>query len=108
MKISILLPLKENFSPIYPGAVSLFVNDTLNISKYKKYTTVFGNTNFNIKFKQNYKNIFIKNNFLQSQNKKYVDKFIKLETKRKSNIIELLNRPRPSGQRSGLHGRTVV
>ena len=93
MKISILLPLKENFSPIYPGAVSLFVNDTLNISKYKKYTTVFGNTNFNIKFKQNYKNIFIKNNFLQSQNKKYVDKFIKLETKRKSNIIELHNRP---------------
>ena len=28
MKISILLPYKENFSPIYPGAVSLFVKDT--------------------------------------------------------------------------------
>ena len=36
MKISILLPYKENFSPIYPGAVSLFVRDTVNISKYKK------------------------------------------------------------------------
>ena len=35
-KISILLPYKENFSPIYPGAVSLFINDTLNLSKYKK------------------------------------------------------------------------
>jgi len=34
-KISILLPYKENFSPIYPGAVSLFINDTLNLSKYK-------------------------------------------------------------------------
>ena len=33
-KIAILLPYKENFSPIYPGAVSLFVNDTLKISKY--------------------------------------------------------------------------
>ena len=31
MKISILLPYKENFSPIYPGAVSLFVNDTVKI-----------------------------------------------------------------------------
>jgi len=28
MKISILLPLKENFSPSYAGAVSLFINDT--------------------------------------------------------------------------------
>ena len=36
MKISILLPYKENFSPEYPGAVSLFVNDTAKISKYKK------------------------------------------------------------------------
>ena len=36
MKISILLPYKENFSPIYPGAVSLFVKDISNISKYKK------------------------------------------------------------------------
>ena len=27
MKISILLPYKENFSPEYPGAVSLFVNE---------------------------------------------------------------------------------
>ena len=35
MKISILLPYKENFSPNYPGAVSLFVNDTSLNSKYK-------------------------------------------------------------------------
>ena len=44
MKISILLPYKENFSPIYPGAVSLFVKDTSNVSKYKKNIVVFGNT----------------------------------------------------------------
>jgi hypothetical protein len=30
MKISILLPFKENYSPNYAGAVSLFVNDTIN------------------------------------------------------------------------------
>ena len=36
MKISILLPYKENFSPSYPGAVSIFVRDTTLASKYKK------------------------------------------------------------------------
>ena len=36
MKISILLPYKENFSPEYPGAVSLFVYETSIISKFKK------------------------------------------------------------------------
>ena len=35
MKVSILLPYKENFSPNYPGAVSLFVKDTSLISKYR-------------------------------------------------------------------------
>ena len=45
MKISILLPYKENFSPIYAGAVSLFVKDTTNISKYKNHITIYGNTN---------------------------------------------------------------
>ena len=36
MKISILLPFKENFSPSYAGAVSLFINDTLKFSKFRK------------------------------------------------------------------------
>ena len=45
MKISILLPYKENFSPTYAGAVSLFVKDTVKLSEYKKYITIFGNTN---------------------------------------------------------------
>ena len=36
MKISILLPYKENFSPEYPGAVSLFLSDVTKLSKYKK------------------------------------------------------------------------
>ena len=46
MKISILLPYKENFSPEYPGAVSLFINETTQISKYKKNINIFGSTNF--------------------------------------------------------------
>ena len=79
MKISILLPYKENFSPIYPGAVSLFVNDTVKISKYKKYITIYGNTNFKKTFSLNYKNIPLSKFRLQSSSKKYVEEFIKLE-----------------------------
>ena len=42
MKVSILLPYKENFSPNYPGAVSLFVKDTSVISKYKNGVKIYG------------------------------------------------------------------
>jgi len=93
LKISILLPLKENFSPIYPGAVSLFINDTLNISKYKKNSIVFGSTNFRKKFNLKYKNINIKKNIFKSQNKLYVEEFAKIEKKRNSDLIEIHNRP---------------
>ena len=93
MKISILLPFKENFSPSYAGAVSLFINDTLKISKYKNNTTVFGNTDYKDKFKLKYKNIILSKKFFQSQNKKYVEEFIKYEKINNSDLIELHNRP---------------
>ena len=60
MKISILLPYKENFSPTYAGAVSLFVKDTVKLSKYKKNITVYGNTEFRNVFRLTYKNIKLK------------------------------------------------
>ena len=44
MNISILLPYKENYSREKAGAVSLFVNDTSNISKFKRSITIFGST----------------------------------------------------------------
>ena len=93
MKISILLPFKENFSPSYAGAVSLFVNDTTKLSKYKNNTFIYGNTKYKNTFKLNYKNIEPKTFFLQSQNKEYVNEFIKEEEINKSNLIELHNRP---------------
>ena len=93
MKISILLPLKENFSPNYPGAVSLFINDTLKISKYRTKTIVYGSTNFKEKFKLKYKNISINKSIFKSHNRSYVEEFVKLEKKRKSDLIELHNRP---------------
>ena len=57
MKISILLPYKENFTPDYAGAVSLFLNDTIKLSKYKKNIQVFGNTSFKKKLLTNYTNL---------------------------------------------------
>ena len=93
MKISILLPLKENFSPSYAGAVSLFINDTLKSSSFKKNITVFGHTNYRKKFNQRYYNIDIKKKIFSSQNKEYVKKFIEIEKKTNSQIIELHNRP---------------
>ena len=93
MKISILLPFKENFSPTYAGAVSLFINDTLKLSKFRKNITVYGFTHYKKKFKNKYFNIDIKKKFLQSQNRDYVNNFIEIEKKNESNIIELHNRP---------------
>ena len=93
MKISILLPYKENFSPIYPGAVSLFVNDTSNLSKYKKNIVVYGNTNYKKKFQIKYVNIELNKKSFQSQSKIYVSKFLYLEKNQKSDLIEIHNRP---------------
>ena len=94
MKISILLPYKENYSPEYPGAVSLFINSTSKISNYNSDITVFGNTNLKKKFSQNYVNIPLNKNFLfKSQSKEYVNKFIALHDGKKVDIIEIHNRP---------------
>ncbi len=93
MKISILLPYKENFSPIYAGAVSLFVKDTTKISKFKKYISIYGNTSLKSIYKLNYKNIFLKKNIVQSGSKIYVNEFLKHERLSPSDIIEIHNRP---------------
>ena len=67
MKISILLPYKENFSPDYAGAVSIFVNDITNVSKFKKSTYIFGNTHAKKKLSNNYINLNLKKKYLKVQ-----------------------------------------
>ena len=94
MNICILLPYKENFSPSYPGAVSLFVNSTSNISKFKKNIIVYGNTQLKEKFSQNYVNIpLTKNTLFKSQSKEYVNKFGTLIKSKRIDILEIHNRP---------------
>ena len=94
MKISILLPYKENFSENYAGAVSIFVKDIIKNSSFAKSTKVFGHTSFKTTFlKNNYINIPLKKNFLQSTSKIYVEEFLKKENNFNSDIIEIHNRP---------------
>ena len=93
MKISILLPYKENYSPDYAGAVSLFVNDTIKHSKFYKTIQVFGNTKFKKYLSSNYTNLSFKKKFFLSRNKLYVETFLDYEKKFNSDIIEIHNRP---------------
>ena len=94
MKISILLPYKENFSPIYAGAVSLFVKDTSVISKYKNSIKIYGSTDYKSKLLNNYININLHKQLFQSNNFLYVKNFLKKEIKKNSDIIEIHNRPK--------------
>ena len=93
MKISILLPYKENFTPNYAGAVSLFVNDITRKSVYKNTTHIFGNTRYRKYLSINYTNLIIKKNLFLSTNKKYVQNFLEHEDKINSDLIEVHNRP---------------
>ena len=52
-----MLPYKENFSPQYPGAVSLFVFETSKNSDFKNRITVYGSTKLKKRFPIKYVNI---------------------------------------------------
>jgi len=94
MRISILLPYKENYSPEYAGAVSIFVNSTSELSIFKDNITIFGNTDFKDTLSKNYTNIPLTKNYLfKSQSKEYVNKFVKLHEDSKVSLIEIHNRP---------------
>ena len=57
MNISILLPFKENYSKKKAGAVSLFVNDTSNVSNFKKNIIIYGSTDQKDYLSKNYINL---------------------------------------------------
>ena len=83
MKISILLPYKENFSPDYPGAVSIYVKDTTKASKFKNKIFIYGSTSYSKKLLKNYINLPLSKEIFQSSSKIYVKNFLKEEKKKK-------------------------
>ena len=93
MNISILLPFKENYSKKIAGAVSLFVNDTVNISNFRKNIIVYGSTKKKDYLDKNYVNLKTDKKFLQSSNKEYVKSFINHKNFIKTDILEIHNRP---------------
>ena len=93
MKISVLLPYKEDYSPDYAGAVSLFVNDINKESFFKDTTYIFGNTLSKKKLSSNYINLDLKKKILQSTSKIYIESFLKYEKNMNSDLLEIHNRP---------------
>lgn len=108
MKISILLPYKENFSPTYAGAVSIFVNSTNKLSDFKNDITVFGSTDYKKKLSNNYVNINLSKRILKSQSKEYVEKFYDMQLKINSDIIEIHNRPNYINKLTKLNSKLVL
>ena len=93
MKISILLPYKENFTHEAAGAVSLFVHQIWNVSKYKGKIKIYGSTNYKKYLNKNYINIKFEKNIFRSSSKMYVDNFLNNAEVINSDIIEVHNRP---------------
>jgi len=93
MSIAILLPFKENYSSNSAGAVSLFINDINNNSKFKNKTIIYGSTNNKKFLSKNYFNINIKKNIFKSSNVTYVKEFLKCINRKNTQIIEVHNRP---------------
>ena len=78
-KIFIILPYKESLKPSLAGAVSLYVKDTSNYSKYKKNIKIISSDDFE------------KNKFFR--NRKYILNFCKTYQNTNIDIIEIHNRP---------------
>ena len=93
MKISILLPYKENFTPNNAGAVSLFVADINNKSNFKKTTYIFGNTESKKKLSLNYINLDLNKSIFRSTSKRYVETFLSYQEKLDTDLVEVHNRP---------------
>jgi glycosyltransferase involved in cell wall biosynthesis len=78
--IFIILPFKESLNPNQAGAVSLYVKDTTNYSKFKKRISIISSDNFKSKSQ-----LF--------RNKNYIINFCERYRSSNIKIIEIHNRP---------------
>ena len=97
MKIAILLPYKENYSPNLSGAVSIHVSNLYEYSKFKKNIVIWGNTKSKKYLSKNYKNISIEKDFYLATIKNIYQNLLNYK-KRRVKIIEIHNRPNYVGE----------
>ncbi len=90
-KIAVVLPLTENYSIKYSGAVSLFTKEYTRKSKFKY--KIYGSTENKDIVDNNYKNIKIGKIKLRSSNVEYAELLVKEIKKFNPDIIEIHNRP---------------
>ncbi len=93
MKISILLPYKENFSKDKAGAVSLYVKDITIKSKFRNSIKIYGDTVSKKKLLKNFIHLDTKGKIFLSKTNAYINEFLKHEKKLNSDLIEIHNRP---------------
>ena len=77
--IFVILPYKESLNPTKAGAVSIYVQDSLTYSKYKKRIQLISSDDFS--------------NSKLFRNKTYINNFCKKYENNKISIIEIHNRP---------------
>ena len=95
IKIATILPYKENYTKNNASAVSLWVSEFFNKSKFKKNNIIYGNTSGKDYLTENYKNIFLKNlnSRFKSTTTEYTNKLIDQIKNIDFDIIEIHNRP---------------
>jgi len=93
-KILTVLPYKENYAKGYAAAASLWVNEFLKYSKFKRKNLIIGSTKHTAYLSNNYININLdESNKFSSTTKLYCNKIISFAEKKNFDIIEIHNRP---------------
>ena len=101
-KILTVLPYKENYAKGYAAAASLWVNEFLKYSKFKRKNLIIGSTKHTAYLSNNYININLdESNKFSSTTKLYCNKIISFAEKKNFDIIEIhrtCELSRPVGQ----------
>ncbi len=94
-RIATILPYKESYTLDNASAVSLWVSEFFDKSKFKENNCIYGNANSKNYLTKNYKNIHLKNlkSKFKSTSNEYIEKLTKEIIKEKFDIIEIHNRP---------------
>lgn len=92
--IGVLLPYKENYYNKNAGAVSLYVRELLEKSKFYKNTIIYGAEFSGSKLSKNFEIIKLNRSIISSKTNNYLNNFISLKSTKNLKILEIHNRPK--------------